>query len=362
MKFRYLVGFAALALLASCSNNDESPAVTPEGEDKAWMYDESLPVPVDFAAPQILVESKAGTQPASKAVVTDMVGLQIGVFGLNREGGWGMEENDNVLMLNTAATIHTDRKIRFNPREYYPMNSDVNFNFYGYYPYSENVQFSYSRCYEVTYNNIGSIDILWAKDTANPLRDPVYDGFNARYVRTATSKNWTTELPKLEFEHMLTALAFKVRSADESNIANTVTFKGLNILNIETSAILRIADTDKMREFEGVVLPTGEKGTIALKDESEDDTTFDKGVAGVAASVGEDLMLVPAISYEAEILLAVNGEAVDPVPVTITREGGFLQGKRYTITLLVNSPQEVQISTELAKWDDVDGGSIVVGD
>ena len=359
MKFRYLVVFAALAFMASCSNEENVQVASVD--DDAWVYDESLPVPVEFATPQILVESNAG-EPGSKAAMTSnkWVGAEVGIFGLNREGRWDMEEN--VLLSNIKTTISSQQKITFEPKVYYPMSSEDNFNFYGYYPYSDNVQFNYSRCYEVTYDNIGTIDILWAKDTANPLPGPQYEGFNARYVRTVTSKGWTKELPMLKFEHMLTALAFNIKSADGSNIANTVAFTGLNILDIETSAILRIADTDKMRAYEGIVVATGAKGTIALKDTDESTTTFNKGVGGNATSVGSDLMLVPAEFYKAEILLTVNGEAVDPVPVTLTREGGFLQGNRYTITLLVKSPQEVQISTELTDWSNVDGGTVEVGD
>ena len=38
-----------------------------------------------------------------------------------------------------------------------------------------------SRRYEVTYENIGTIDILWAKEVANQISDGIntYEGFNA---------------------------------------------------------------------------------------------------------------------------------------------------------------------------------------
>ena len=92
MKFRYLVVFAALAFMASCSNEENVQVASVD--DDAWVYDESLPVPVEFATPQILVESNAG-EPGSKAAMTSnkWVGAEVGIFGLNREGRWDMEEN-----------------------------------------------------------------------------------------------------------------------------------------------------------------------------------------------------------------------------------------------------------------------------
>ena len=96
MKFRYMVVFAALAFLASCSNQ-ENTQPAPSGDEEAWVYDESLPVPVMFTTPQITVQSKAA--------VNDMVGLEVGVFGLDRTGHWGEATSENVLMYNTIILI-----------------------------------------------------------------------------------------------------------------------------------------------------------------------------------------------------------------------------------------------------------------
>ena len=71
MKFRYLVGFAALALMASCSKQENAQVA-----DDAWVYDESLPVPVTFAAPQVTIESKA----VNPGKLENLNGLDIGVF------------------------------------------------------------------------------------------------------------------------------------------------------------------------------------------------------------------------------------------------------------------------------------------
>lgn len=362
MKFRYMVVFAALAFLASCSNQENAQLVSEE-DNEAWVYDESLPVPVDFASPQILVESKAGA-PSSKAALTDMLGLEVGVFGLDRTGHWGKATSENVLMYNTKAIVsrQTDRGLTFDPRVYYPMTNDVNFNFYGYYPYSADVAYENSRRYEVTYENIGTIDILWAKETANQItvNGSNYDGFNARYVRNATSSGQTGELPSLVFNHMLTGMKFSVRLAEP---AVNIRFKGLTLTNIQPNATLRIADYMEPETWEGVVVGEGTPSTIQLKKDSDGSTDFSSvGIGTTAAPLGATLMLVPAESYTAEIYLTVDGEDIAPVPVTLTREGGFVKGEMYSMTILIQNPEQVVITSSLTPWTEVEGEEIVIGE
>ena len=357
MKFRYMVVFAALAFLASCSNQENAqPASVPAGDEEAWVYDESLPVPVMFTTPQITVQSKAA--------VNDMVGLEVGVFGLDRTGHWGEATSENVLMYNTQATVssHQDRGLTFSPQVYYPMTNDVNFNFYGYYPYSADVTYENSRRYEVTYENIGTTDILWAKETANQItvNGNNYDGFNARYVRNATSSGQTGELPSLVFNHMLTGMKFSVRLAES---AVNIRFKGLTLTNIQPNATLRIADYMEPETWEGVVVGEGTPGTIQLKKDSDGSTDFSSvGIGTIAASLGATLMLVPAESYTAEIYLTVDGEDIAPVPVTLTREGGFVKGEMYSMTILIQNPEQVVITSSLTPWTEVEGEEIVIGE
>lgn len=354
-----MVVFAALAFLASCSNQ-ENTQPAPSGDEEAWVYDESLPVPVMFTTPQITVQSKAA--------VNDMVGLEVGVFGLDRTGHWGEATSENVLMYNTQATVSSrqDRGLTFSPQVYYPMTNDVNFNFYGYYPYSADVAYENSRRYEVTYENIGTIDILWAKEVANQISDGIntYEGFNARYVRKAIDPinpiNNPNALPSLVFEHLLTGMKFSVRLAEP---AVNIRFKGLTLTNIQPNATLRIADYMEPETWEGVVVGEGTPGTIQLKKDSDGSTDFSSvGIGTIAASLGATLMLVPAESYTAEIYLTVDGEDIAPVPVTLTREGGFVKGEMYSMTILIQNPEQVVITSSLTPWTEVEGEEIVIGE
>lgn len=364
MKFRYLVVFAALAFMASCSNQEnESPTtVVPIENAEPWVYDESLPVPVDFAAAQIMVESKA-TSKAAVSTDKGWIGSEVGVFALNRDGGWGETESEDVLMYNTKATVssQTDRSLTFSPVVYYPMTNDVNFTFYGYYPYSENVSYMNGRRYEVTYENIGNIDILWAKKAAEQITvdDAQYDGFNARYIRQATASSQTDKLPKLQFDHMLTGMTFTVRKAEDGG---NIQFKGLTFTNIQPNATLRVADNVEPDEWEGVVVGTGERGEITLKKDEDNSADFsDVKFGTVATSLRATLMLVPAESYTAEIYLIVDGEEIDPVPVTLTRTDGFKKGEMYSMSILIQNPEKVSITSSVTDWVAVTGEEIVIG-
>ena len=133
MKFRYLVGFAALALLASCSK--DAP------DEKAWVYDESLPVPVTFSAPRVMI------QP-TKAMIegTSLDGYNVGVFALaDGEGAWTGARGDLVMLYNETGTVTEEGtgnagSLKFSSTVYYPMSSDQNFTFYAYHSPDGRVQ------------------------------------------------------------------------------------------------------------------------------------------------------------------------------------------------------------------------------
>ena len=352
MKFRYLVGFAALALMASCSNQEnESPApVVPIENAEPWVYDESLPVPVEFATAQVMVKSE----------VTSISNLQVGIFGLNKNGGWDAKVAEDTLIYNRRATINASNNVVLNSARYYPMESKVDYNFYGYYPYSETLAETSepSRYCRVTYPEIGTIDILWAKDTAETTDEGI-TGFNARYVRAVrTNPDGKGGLPHLEFQHVLTALTFSVKAAGDAELSNVV-FRGIKLTNIQKGATLMIAD--RYKEIEGYVTSAGEKGDIPLKRNDSDNGDYQVIPQVDPTALSGTLMVVPAASYTAEISLTISGEA-RTIPVTLRREGSFEAGKKYSLTLAIMNPETVSITSELIPWDPVDGGEIVIGD
>ena len=55
MKTKYIIiGFAALALMSSCSKTRTEARQPALPDEDAWVNDETLPVPVRFAAPKVM--------------------------------------------------------------------------------------------------------------------------------------------------------------------------------------------------------------------------------------------------------------------------------------------------------------------
>ena len=117
MKFRYLVVFAALAFMASCSNEENVQVASVD--DDAWVYDESLPVPVTFAAPHVAVQSKAAmTNETFKTAKIGLLGLSDGTEDWNAS-----VENSTVLIPNTEITLADGQILLEN--EYYPFPENL---------------------------------------------------------------------------------------------------------------------------------------------------------------------------------------------------------------------------------------------
>ena len=220
MKFRYLVGFAALALMASCSKQENAQVA-----DDAWVYDESLPVPVTFAAPQVTIESKA----VNPGKLENLNGLDIGVFALaTGEGAAGWTTADGAFINNKMVTTGAeDGSITFNPVIYYPMNSEQSYSFFAYYPHQDNGDVALAAHCEITFDITGYTDILWSKAYATPLQDGL-TGYNAAYIRRLkAAENGADRMPKLRFYHALTSLQFNAQldGASDAVQLNTITVK-----------------------------------------------------------------------------------------------------------------------------------------
>lgn len=363
MKLKYIIlSFAAIALLAGCSKSrtevqQPDPAVDPDSD--AWVNDESLPVPVNFASPSIGVDSKAQ--------INDIADLgPVGILGLDKNGGWGTEENDEVLIYNKQAVRSQEEGswiLKFNPAVYYPMHNNNNYTFYGYHPYKDDMQYVYQRRYEVTYD-IGHTDIIWAKSEAVPFDNGEvhYDGFNGRYVRAVRNNLGTgtpgVSEPHFEFSHLLTALSFNVVSASGENL-ETVRVRAIEVTTF-TQGTLLVADSQDSENWEGKVNPvSGSTGSVKVTGGHSDTGDYRILPETSPTTVGEAIMLIPADTYDMKLYMTVNDHEVDPseytvIDAVISRDGGFEPGKQYNLTVNVYSPEEIKISIELTPWDTVE--------
>ena len=348
-----LTGLAALALLAGCSKTQTGASVAAPAEDNAWVYDETLPVPVTFSAPGLdLSLTKAEVPGAIDGSV--MAGLDIGVFGLATEDGvpaWDTTDASTTLIYNRKVTTGEDGSAKFSPAVYYPVDSEKTFSFYAYYPHRSCT--ADGNQYNVSYS-LGYTDILWAEDHAITFgTSPVYEGFNANYCRYVKQIGRTDLMPALRFEHLLTAIRFIARTT--SDVSN-VRVQRLYVTDVNTQATLHVAgeDAGTLEYYTQDGEPS--TGRIYLRK----DPAVATGELAVVPTVGGvelgTLMLEPCSTMNVEVTLLVNnGVSNSSNTVTASLSGNFEAGRRYALTLTVKSPEEVELSTSLVPWDDVTG-------
>ena len=346
MKRTIVLGLAALAVLAGCSKTVVEQPAAPADND-AWVYDETLPVPVAFVAPGLTL-TKAEVAGAIEGSV--MNGLDIGVFGLATEDGVPAWENggDAFLINNTKVTTGEDGSVTFDPAVYYPSDNDLNYSFYAYYPHRQTLYTD--GAFTVDFS-LGYTDVLWAEEHAITFgTDPVYRGFNATYCRYVKQIGRYDLMPALNFQHMLTAFRFVAKSTTElSNIKITK----LKVLNINTRATLEVAGPDA--------------GTMTYSQPGERFVYADPAVANSALDVTPTiagvevgtLILEPATTVEVEVTLRLDNGTTNTV--TASLDGNFVAGHRYALTLTVRSPEEVDLSTSLDPWVDEGGSGETIG-
>ena len=363
MKFRYLVGFAALALLASCSKNENTQV-----PEDAWVYDESLPVPVTFATPEVAVESKAGLISGQITGSELPAGLDLGIYALATGEGAKPWSGDGNLINNRQVVTGEGGSIAFDPAVYYPMTSDQNFSFFGYYPYTANAVAS-ANC-EVTLPVDGVTDILWGKAyAATVLQDPELHGYNAAYVRRVKKAGAESQrlLPKMAFKHVLTALKFQAVLEDADLSTSEVQVYRLRLINETTSVLMRVAKSEAdVATYEPELVGQASDNIWIRKEANvSSEAALNQTITADAVDLGVPVLVVPKASYTVEIDVVVDGKTTT-MQLPVQRNGAdlsFEAGYEYTLTVKVKSPVEVEIvETSLEPWKPVTGGDIEFGD
>jgi hypothetical protein len=201
-----MICFGALAIvLAGCSKNNvetEKPAAPLEN---AWMYDESLPVPIQFG-----MSTGVGIQ-STKTMIENWSDLEhrLGIFALNMDGGDGLNRGSyDVYLDNEPAdciydAVREKDMIKFDENKYYPYSSDRNLSFFGYYPYFNGNTPEYyadSIRVQIPSSEWGKHDIMCSSSYADTMfvkkdaelgwvpaereeATAYYNGYNASYMR-----------------------------------------------------------------------------------------------------------------------------------------------------------------------------------
>lgn len=246
----WIWALAALSI-AACTDEDlptqqqqvvtENDWISPDGQVVVQLSADGLPVP------SVSMGRAIGKGPIEN---TDIVELDsLGIFALNRTGGFEPVRNDNnaILLNNVRAkgtnvatldtTIHMAegkalKRIRlFSEKNssntigsvfYYPILPTNNYDFYGYYPRQNTVTYTENEA-KVTFASIdGSVDIITGKaeqapvmqantlyagkewndeqdDSIKVLNTLSLDGYNSRYIRSIKYHNWLMETNEIDY-------------------------------------------------------------------------------------------------------------------------------------------------------------------
>ena len=293
---------------------------------------------------------------------------------------------------------------------YYPLKSTNNFTFFGYRTNEENdFALTWTDDDEAYINNIaiGHQDILWTWYEAPALTpEPGVNvlGYNAKYIRKAwklvnnnEASFYSTWAPKLAFNHVTTALQFVIKTDpgrlydpdDDSTLEHkddaakkfedadiyvtSLTVSGLHALAnmyvtykpdtgindpayIEYDELLEAAGTVTDIPVQNVVNPTVSRNQqdVVL------DHFYPQYNDGHGNDYGEPLLVLPTVVEGTDTPITATLEfhvpnqtpASESIEVTINRPtDGFEAGKKYVITILVHSPEEIEVITSLAPWD-----------
>lgn len=354
MKCISLIGFSMLVIMAGCSKQTEHQPWQADNSD-AWKYDESLPVPVQFASQGISI--------TTKGIIEDDSGLEgksFGIFGLSvqhQEDGtvspaWNPVNTSQLLLENTEGRLSSGNgNIELPVEVFYPLSDDMTFSFYGYYPYSAEHEWNgndYYIRYTAAGDDLGNIDILYAKEDAE--RVDGLDGFNAGYVRTNPDR-----LPVLDFAHKTVALDFMAVQAGNAQDVSNVTVTGFDIMNAPTVADLYIATITPSKTEAGKLLVM-DSGRVSLKKSYDGGRTYTSELNERPHADGAFLgtfLLAPKADmreYDIEVFFRYDNGLESKAETVLSLPNDLAPGTRYTVNLQIWSAESVSMSVDVASW------------
>lgn len=362
---RIQILIAAMALAIGCSKGLHVD------KDDAWVHDESLPVPVMFSSPQVDVVTKSSFGP-----LDNLNGLTIGILGLETTTATDWSQSPD-LLFDEQKELAIDGSLKFDPPKYYPMSNTGDYSFYAYYCRDNEAKLSDDGSeYVVSCTYVGYKDLLWGYAESGGYDE--IKGYNAKYIRAITKakesgilteSEYEEKLPKLEFYHTLTALAFKVRAEDgvtEEN-ASKIVIDSLRINDVHRNVEMVVAQkgrTSSNTTYKDVIrLPSVSKqeSIYLRKDPSETSSgtrVLNQVITLTEESLGYGLMVyakdIP--SFEGMLFLTIGGSQKASINLEFKAPAdGFQPGIKYTYTILIKDAQELTISTNLNGWVDYDG-------
>ena len=387
MKKFLFIALAAAGMLTSCSSDD---AISTNGIDA---NNPEGPVAIQIGMGNATAITRGFGTVGDTAQATNVWnGQQVNIFMFKKDtldlamnGANPLFDNE---FFNTPTgydgtdtiAIPTDSVIRF-----YPANG--NFDFWGYYlddaansltagkpSYTIN-----SDTLKIPFTIDGSQDIMGGKagiavdTTGTGIND---DFFSAKAVRKAGVQ------PHIPFNHLLTRLTFAVKPGNDITAADSIIIDDVKVVSKNTGDLFIVAKNGAAAELNDTIGINwnAAKDTLALKADSMSyldpmqRADFDslKVMGGTTyQKVGEALLVAPGeteydlLVYMHQIKNTHYNAPLTPMPVEIeplklkvklANNEALKAGYSYNVKMIVYGIQEIEVYTELVKWED--GGDI----
>lgn len=387
MKKIALYILAAAAIFAGCSKKNID--TTPVNAEDAWMYDATLPVPIQFSA-----GNSSLTKAALIESVGDMIGKKFGFFATNGNiDDWSksnlLDMPQNAVATVSASDINGDLvRFKFDDGTYY--YDQTSWDPYTFYAYHAQVSGRDEFGQTITQHSdsilvradIGRTDILWGCAKAETLYDGEvsYEGFNARYIRNSSRLTGKTIQPTIKFKHMTACVQFRAKTLAPEYAENFADADELKIVSMyvddaivkHSLCIAHKTQPEKQGTFaklKNVNLPA--KGDLYVSTDDEGaNTALNVVLNETAAEVGKPLFIHPGdeIKIVVEYQTNVNGTVknftsaytLKPTVENGSVVNGFKAGYRYNYTLVVYSPERVVIEAQVDKYTSAFGEDVWV--
>lgn len=352
----YFSAIAAIALLASCSNEVAFEA--------ASVSEEQVEIVLTAAAPaSVEARSSIESEGANNAFeATDMGFFMFAKGDVAWDPAdatdivWWDNVSGNAVKEGTAPDYTT--KMTFSGitdfHKYYPVMSTQAYSFYAYYPRVATMTTASASQRVVSYTIDGSQDII-----AGAAICPEATGYNAKYFRQPANQGKPVEM---NLNHKLMRFQFNIKagknSAGQYTDAMKLTVKSIEIVETPTLCTLIVADRDNAAN-NGTLTFDWENGLQDLAVKNPNDATFvpvqvKEEMGTTPAKAGQAIMVpVPTTDtykYKVRVVLTDedNQEYVSVQDLVAT----FAAGKSYNVNLTVFGPMEIVITPSLTPWVD----------
>ena len=392
MRTKLIISLGMLTALAvGCSK--ELPTVN----ENAWIYDESLPVPIQFGS--------LSTGMVTKAAVTEenISGNAIGVFAWDEQKA--METSAKSIFpangykrAEVLSTDNEDYRLAFKEsgsdekKVYYPMSSEYNYSFYAYHTGTEDIAGVYDEdgyLVNIPFNEPFN-DILWGKCAEKDLpyddkedgylphlthNDRVIKGFNSRFSRKAAQQGVVEKekyYPSIELNHICTAFRFYAKAdygmtEDQFNLLNReMKIVSLTIEDVPVSADLVVASTSTDNEGNFINAATGdvqisfepapalnETGLTVLNNAPSEEVI---PASTLLSPTDGDRFFLPPGDYSGKKFVVGCTLSDSPCtlefPLTFNGSSVFEAGKCYSFVVIFKALEEVYLKASLSQWEE----------